>query len=225
MRHPLIYSSADEMSRRAMSVIALVVSIVVLLTLVAAIWWYYPFVRKPWGPSRSVEQRIRRICKEADTAYPPETPHIVISKARRILQLYDGPKLLKECRVGLGTNPVDDKRKEGDGCTPEGDFYICSRNDKSRYHLFMGISYPNSEDAERGKASKLISENEYRRIVDDIQNKRRPPWDTKLGGEIGIHGGGADSDWTQGCVALSNEDIEEIFMLLDYNTPVTITHD
>ena len=191
-----------------MDIIALVVSIIIFLAVVAVIWWYYPFVRKPWGPSRSVELRIRRICEEAQTAYPPEDPRIVISKTKRVLQLYNGPKLLKKYQMGLGTNPVDDKRKEGDGCTPEGDFYVCSRNDKSRYHLFIGISYPNAEDAERGKASKLITGIEHKNIVDDIQNKRRPPWDTKLGGEIGIHGGGADSDWTQGCVALSNEDIE-----------------
>ena len=195
------------------------------LTILAAIWWYYPFVRKPWGPRHDVTDRLRKISGRAGTQYPPEMPRVVIHKARRELWLYEGETFLKLYPVALGTNPVEDKRKEGDGCTPEGDFYVCTRNERSRYHLFLGLSYPNSEDAERGKESGLISNVEYNRIRETNDAKGRPPWDTRLGGEIGIHGGGTASDWTLGCIAMSNEDIEELFMFLDIGSPVTITHE
>jgi murein L,D-transpeptidase YafK len=208
-----------------MNVIALVLGIIIVIGIAASIWWYYPFVRKPWGPTYDLERRVRKVCEQEGAVYPPESPRVVIRKAKRELVLYDGDKPLKTYKVGLGTDPVADKRREGDGCTPEGDFNICTKNDRSRFHLFLGISYPNAEDAERGRKTNLISEAEYRDIVEAVNSKRRPPWDTRLGGEIGIHGNGAGSDWTLGCIALSNEDIEELFMLLDLGTPVTINHE
>ena len=202
--------------------ISFAVGIIIVLAALAGIWWYYPFVRKPWGPSYNVDTRVRGICGDAGIEYPPENPRIVILKEKRELFLYNGDKLLKAYRVNLGTNPVDDKRREGDGCTPEGEFYICTKNDQSRYHLFLGISYPDAEDAERGRKTGLISETEYRQIIEAVENRRRPPWNTRLGGEIGIHGSGADTDWTRGCIALSNNDIEELYMLVDLGTPVKI---
>ena len=208
-----------------MNLISLAVGIAIVLAVVAGVWWYYPFVRKPWGPSSDVNTRANKICKDVGTEYPPGNPRIVISKGKRELHLYDGDRLLKVYRIGLGTNPVDDKRREGDGCTPEGEFYICTKNDQSRYHLFLGLSYPNAEDAERGRRTGLISMVEYGQIIETIEQKRRPPWITKLGGEIGIHGGGSNTDWTRGCIALSNSDIEELYMLIDFNTPVKITRE
>lgn len=138
------------------------------------------------------------------------------------MELYEGDKLVKTYRVALGMNPVDDKRKEGDGCTPEGEFYVCTKNDRSKFHLFMGLSYPNAEDAERGLESGLISRDEYARIVEAIAAKKRPPWDTRLGGEIGIHGEGSAVDWTRGGIALNNSDIEELFMVMKLGSPVRI---
>ncbi|GAH31968.1 unnamed protein product [marine sediment metagenome] len=72
---------------------------------------------------------------------------------------------------------------------------------------------------------RLISEAEYRQITEAVENRRRPPWNTRLGGEIGIHGSGADTDWTRGCIALSNNDVEELYMLVDLGTPVKITRE
>src|SRR5688500_9207876 len=77
-------------------------------------------------------------------------PKIVILKAKRELQLFDGGTLIKTYKIGLGKTPTGDKEIEGDRKTPEGDFYIFVKNPKSRFHLGLGVSYPNSEDAKRG---------------------------------------------------------------------------
>lgn len=206
-----------------MATIIVIVAFILIMAIGALVWWYYPFVRNPWKPSNPVYDRLEQICRETGSGFPPDEPRIVVRKASRKLEIYDGDKLIKTYKAALGTNAVDDKRKEGDGCTPEGDFYICTKNDRSRFHLFLGLSYPNAEDANRGLQSRLISDADYRRITDAIKNMKRPPWDTKLGGEVGIHGGGAESDWTLGCIALSNKDIEEVFMFVNHGTPVTIT--
>ncbi len=153
---------------------------------------------------------------------PLVNPRIVVSKSKRRLLLYAGGGVVRTYRIALGANPVEDKVREGDRATPEGDFYICVKNARSNFYLSLGLSYPNAEDAERGLRDKLITRAERDRIVRAIQNKRRPPWDTALGGEIFIHGGGTDGDWTWGCVALANDDIRELFDALPLGTPVRI---
>jgi murein L,D-transpeptidase YafK len=104
----------------------------------------------------------------------------------------------------------------------EGDFYVFTKNEKSAFYLSLGISYPNIEDAERGRRDGLISRAEYDIIVKAIKRKAAPPQHTALGGDIYIHGNGASSDWTWGCVALENEDIRELFDAVPVGTPVTI---
>ena len=153
---------------------------------------------------------------------PLVNPKVVVSKSKRRLQLWAGGAVVRTYRVALGTNPVDDKVRQGDRATPEGDFYVCVKNARSNFYLSLGLSYPNAEDAERGLRDKLITRAVRDRIVGAIRNKRRPPWDTALGGEIFIHGGGTDGDWTWGCVALANPDIKELFDAVPMGTPVRI---
>jgi murein L,D-transpeptidase YafK len=86
----------------------------------------------------------------------------------------------------------------------------------------LGISYPNAEDAERGLRDGLVSRAQHDAIVKAIKGKAPPPQHTALGGDIYIHGNGASSDWTWGCVALENEDIRELFDAVPVGTPVTI---
>jgi murein L,D-transpeptidase YafK len=138
------------------------------------------------------------------------------------LWLYADGQVVRTYRIALGSNPSDDKVKQGDRATPEGDFYICVKNARSNFYLSLGLSYPNIEDAERGLRDKLITRAERDRIVRAIKNRQRPPWDTALGGEIFIHGGGTEGDWTWGCVALANADIKELFDALPMGTPVRI---
>lgn len=153
---------------------------------------------------------------------PINDPHIVVYKRARKLELYSGKTLQHTYRVGLGFSPVADKKREGDGATPEGDFYVFVKNSKSAYYLSLGISYPNAEDAARGLRDGLITKAQHDTIVDAIKKKKAPPQYTKLGGLIYIHGNGASRDWTWGCVALENKDMKELYDAVSVGTPVTI---
>ncbi len=147
---------------------------------------------------------------------------IVIDKTKRKLFLYSGNRLLRSYPIVLGRDPSTDKERQGDGCTPEGRFYICTKNPKSKFYLSLGISYPNKEDAVRGLKEGIISRHEYDAIVYAIDHKRQPPWNTRLGGAICIHGGGTGWDWTLGCIALENKDVRDLFRLVPLGTPVVI---
>jgi murein L,D-transpeptidase YafK len=143
-------------------------------------------------------------------------------KKKRLLQIFDGEKLVRKYKIVLGFAPFADKQIEGDGKTPEGEFYVFTKNDQSRFHLSLGLSYPNIEDAKRGLKEKIISQEEYDAILKAIDEKQMPPQKTALGGEIYIHGGGAENDWTDGCVALQNEEIKEIFDAVSVGAKVRI---
>ena len=155
-------------------------------------------------------------------ALPVEKPRIVVYKSERKLEFYSDQTLLRTYRVGLGFSPISDKKREGDGATPEGDFYIFVKNNKSAYYLSLGISYPNAEDAARGLRDGLITKAQHAAIIKAIRKQTAPPQYTKLGGLIYIHGHGASSDWTWGCVALENEHIKELYDAVSVGTPVTI---
>ena len=155
-------------------------------------------------------------------ALPVEKPRIVVYKKERKLEFYSDQTLLRVYRIGLGFSPVADKQREGDGATPEGDFYIFVKNNKSAYYLSLGVSYPNVEDAARGLRDGLITKAQHDTIVEAIRKKVAPPQYTKLGGLIYIHGHGAKSDWTWGCVALENADMKELYDAVSVGTPVTI---
>jgi murein L,D-transpeptidase YafK len=99
---------------------------------------------------------------------------------------------------------------------------VQTSSSRSPYYLSLGVSYPNVEDADRGLRDGLISRAQHDAIVRAIKKKAAPPQYTRLGGLIYIHGNGAQSDWTLGCVALENEDIKELFNAVAVGTPVTI---
>ena len=150
------------------------------------------------------------------------TPRIVVEKAKRQLSVFDGEKLVRTFKVSLGFSPNGDKDREGDGRTPEGQFYIYTKNPKSQYYLSLGVSYPGSEDAERGLRDGLISKEQHDAIIEAVRQKKMPPQYTALGGLIYLHGGGTGKDWTYGCAALADEDIRKIFNAIPIGTPVTI---
>jgi murein L,D-transpeptidase YafK len=153
---------------------------------------------------------------------PIAKPRIVIKKGRRQLLLFSEDKLVRTYRIGLGSSPIGDKVRQGDRRTPEGDFYIFTRNDKSAFYLSLGVSYPNAKHAERGLRDGLINRAQYETIMRALRARRSPPQNTALGGDIYIHGNGAQSDWTWGCAALENEDMLELFKAVGVGTPVTI---
>lgn len=156
------------------------------------------------------------------TAADLARPRLEVYKARRELLLFDGDKLVKSYCVALGGNPVPPKEREGDKATPEGSYFICEKNPNSQFHLSLGISYPNAADAERGLRDGLISRDEYESILRATANRETPPWKTKLGGEIFVHGDGSTPDWTWGCIALDNSHVEELYRLVPVQTPIVI---
>ncbi len=147
---------------------------------------------------------------------------VVVRKAARQLLLIDGDQVLATFPVGLGRNPVGQKQTRQDNRTPEGEYFVCYRKEASRYHLFLGLTYPNPDDAARALGAGLITATEAEAILDAGMKKARPPWNTALGGPFGLHGFGADEDWTEGTVALANSHIEELFWNLPDGTSVVV---
>jgi len=155
-------------------------------------------------------------------AYMVKDPKIFVYKSKRRMYVFDGDTIVRDYPIGLGKNPQGDKEREGDGKTPEGMFYVCTKNERSKFYKSIGLSYPSLTHAERALLNGLISVSDYRRVENAYRRYDTPPWDTPLGGYIFIHGGGAHSDWTEGCIALYNSDIDELFEIVRVGTPVYV---
>ena len=152
---------------------------------------------------------------------PLKHPWILVEKSKFRLTLYDGETSLKSYPVALGYSPYGDKAREGDGKTPEGEFYICQKAVVRRNDFlgtrWMRLSYPNDEDARRGLVARLVSRFQHDQIVSAIARRVTPSQNTWLGGGIGIHGGAFDFQgtmvrtWTLGCIGMYNSDVEELY--------------
>jgi murein L,D-transpeptidase YafK len=173
--------------------------------------------------SATANRATRKLDRDA-LALPLVNPSIVVTKSKRLLRLYSAGRVVKEYRVGLGLSPVEDKIRAGDRRTPEGEFNICQKNSHSQFYLSLELSYPSKRHAERGLRDGLITRAQYNQIVNALDRKRVPPQNTRLGGELFIHGNGSRSDWTWGCVALDDKDVRELFDAIPVGTPVTIEH-
>lgn len=150
---------------------------------------------------------------------------IIVYKSQRLLVAMDGENEIMRCAVSLGSQPLGAKTQEGDGKTPEGSYYVCTKNARSKFTLALGVSYPNVQDAESAFALGRIDQGQRDAILDAQARGKRPPWDTPLGGFIMIHGEhpqGKTGDWTAGCVALSNADISRLFALASLGDEVEI---
>jgi murein L,D-transpeptidase YafK len=158
---------------------------------------------------------------------------LVIWKSNYTVTLYKGETPVKTYRAVFGKGYQDgDKQRMGDKRTPEGDFYICTMNHSKRFYKFMGLSYPGLKHAEYGLQSRMISPVEYSLIKKAIEARLQPPWETRLGGAVGLHGRMLDAgnamqqfigaNWTDGCIALDNADVDEIYNVVSLGTPVTI---
>lgn len=147
---------------------------------------------------------------------------IIVRKSKRTLELWRAGKLAKTYPIAIGKSEFGHKQVEGDMKTPEGEYFVCVKNPKSKYHLSLGINYPNSLDAEMGLKEGRISEEEYRNICKAEQSQQTPPWKTPLGGEIFIHGNLEKKNWSEGCVRMFDKDIEELYALASVGTKVKI---
>ncbi len=151
-----------------------------------------------------------------------KAPELYIYKDKRRLYVLDRGVLVRNYPIGLGKNPKGDKKEKGDGRTPEGTFYVCLKNPRSKFYKSVAISYPSRKHAESAFMAGLISPTQYRDIILALERKVQPPWNTPLGGNIFIHGGGAQGDWTDGCIALYNSDMNELYRFTRIGTPVVI---
>jgi len=149
-------------------------------------------------------------------------PRLVVDKTGRTLTVLSAGTVVKVYRIALGRRPDWDKVRQGDNRTPLGHFYVCNKNAQSNFNKALGLSYPNAEDARRGLAVGLITRRQELAILEAVEHGQQPPWNTKLGGQIMIHGGGTARDWTTGCVAMNDSDIDELFPLVPVGTPVVV---
>ncbi len=134
----------------------------------------------------------------------PEVTRVVVYKEMRRMYLLSGKRVLRSYRIDLGFAPRGDKTIEGDGRTPEGLYTIDRRNPNSKFHLSIGIDYPRKHDIAKAKALG------------------KSP-----GGDIFIHGRGNPTnflvrDWTWGCIAVTNDEMEEIYAMVKDGTPIAI---
>ncbi len=140
---------------------------------------------------------------------------LLVDKTKYCLQVFYRKRMIRAYKATFGPNPKQNKCMEGDRCTPEGWFNITNVNPRSKFNKFMLISYPN--DSARVRFNKLKSSG----VI---------PATARIGGDIGIHGiwpGGDDMielgvGWTDGCVALKNKDIEELYSIVGVGTRVYI---
>ena len=160
----------------------------------------------------------------------PKRPTIIVYKSKRHLLYFENDVMKREYPIVLGKKPKGHKLRQGDYRTPEGEYYITHKSMASRFYRFMGLSYPNIEDARRGLARKLLDQAEFLKIKIAINRRQRPPSGTRLGGLIGIHGEGEYRDftkrhrinWTEGCISVSDEDMKILYEKIDVGTPVVI---
>ena len=134
---------------------------------------------------------------------------IVIVKSTRTMTLQNKEHVLKTYKIALGGQPVGAKERQGDQKTPEGEYAIDSKNSQSRFYLALHLSYPNAKDRERARSLGVAP-----------------------GGDVEIHGLGKHYgwigarhrlvDWTDGCIAVTNDEIEEIFRIVPVGTRVEI---
>ncbi|WP_424244484.1 murein L [Elusimicrobium posterum] len=160
-------------------------------------------------PEAEAEETVKALYQDKELPEGTVIDKIEILKADRKLNIYEKDVLLKTYKIALGFEPVGHKEFQGDGKTPEGKYKVDGKNPGSAYHKNLGVSYPNDKDRAHAK-----------------KNGKSP------GGDIKIHGIGktygylgklhALHDWTLGCIAVTNEEIDEIYKHTPVGTKIEI---
>ena len=139
----------------------------------------------------------------------PRANRVVVYKAERRLELWSNSDLLRTYPVALGLNPEGHKQEEGDFRTPEGRYRLAGRNPRSEFFLSIAVSYPDVRDRERARANGVSPGGFI--MVHGLPNQ--PRWPPEYY---------ASRDWTDGCIALNNADMMELWMLVGDNVPIDI---
>jgi murein L,D-transpeptidase YafK len=188
-------------------------------------------VATPKSSGNTAIKSLKQIFKEKGIDPAKTTIGIVVDKSDHTLGVTADGKIMKTYHVELGDGGLGDKKVSGDHKTPEGSFYLTEKSVLSPADYYLGsrwmeLGYPNIEDADRGLKSGIISKKTYDSIVSAIKKGVMPPQNTALGGGVGIHGGSRSSfgsDWTWGCVGLTNNDVEDFYSYIKVGTKVTIS--
>jgi len=162
---------------------------------------------------RSIDARV--VIRKAYHSLPTGNVYIIIDKSDYELQVYDDEGWYATYPVVFGTRMQGDKMMEGDRKTPEGEFRILSKKPHSKWHMMLMLDYPNKESWQKFNLRK---------------SKGIIPRSARIGGGIAIHGTWPNDDlvvddftnWTQGCISLKNEDLDEICEFIQQGTRVTI---
>ncbi|NOQ35119.1 MAG: L,D-transpeptidase family protein [Methylococcaceae bacterium] len=166
---------------------------------------------KAVGIAKKAETPLEKVIKE-------ESVWLLIDTQGMRLEVKRGNKTLATFNhIAIGRNGAGFKNRRGDNITPIGTYKIGWINDKSVYHTFYGFTYPSVENAKTALEKGLVSQSDYNDIVTAHQNDQIPPQNTSLGGRIGLHGIGQGDEkmhemwnWTHGCVAVTNEEIDAL---------------
>ncbi len=172
------------------------------------------------GGARVTETRIIKQFPALNTPLNPDTLNkdslmVVIHKSKKVLDMYYKRKKVRSYKVVFGPKPLQDKMMKGDRCTPEGKFYVLNKHPSARYNKFIQIDYPNDSSRIRFNA---------------LKQKGAIPANAEIGGDVGIHGiwkGGDDMidmsiGWTDGCIAMKNKDIDDLYPFLNTGVRVFI---
>lgn len=158
--------------------------------------------------------------------------NIVIDRKDFSLNIYNGETMVKTYRASFGMNVHKPKMREGDLATPVGNYQICSIDTMHKYYKFLRLNYPNINDAADGLRKGVITQEEYNRLSYEFYYEGCPKTETVLGVDVGIHGIGKFNsifknlpfvyNWTDGSIAVSNENIDEIISVITKGTKVVI---
>jgi murein L,D-transpeptidase YafK len=147
---------------------------------------------------------------DASTAAQPLlADRVIVRKSERRMYLMHGDAVLRSYRVALGLNPVGPKEQEGDSRTPEGHYQLTRRNPHSEYFLSIQVSYPNDKDLQRARRNRLTPGGSI--MIHGLPNelRREPTYYEKR-------------DWTDGCIAVSDSDMLEIWLMTPQDIPIDI---
>lgn len=163
-----------------------------------------------------------------------ENVRLVVDRKNYRIELYSEKVLVKTYKAVFGKNSSTNKTSVSDNVTPIGDYKICAMDSISKYHKFLHLDFPNEHDAAEALKQNYIDNEEFRAITIAANKNICPPKETKLGAEIGIHGIGTYNaifknlpfsfNWTNGSIAVSNENINELYSVVKIGTLVKITY-
>ncbi len=159
---------------------------------------------------------------------------IVVDRKNYKLELYYDKELIKTYKAVFGKNSGDVKKSANDYITPIGNYRICAIDTNYKYHKFLRLTFPNDKDAAEALKRGYINMNEYNLIIKAYENFEYPIPETRLSASIGIHGIGEYDfifknlpftfNWTNGSIAVSNDNIDELYSMVKIGTPVKINY-